>query len=714
MRIHQLELVAYGPFPGTVSIDFDQLSAEGIFLLNGPTGSGKSSILDAISYALYGTTSSGRRDLKSRFAPADRVPRVTLECTIQGKRYRIERQPAYLRPKKKGSGLMQENAKCFIERFDPATESWGQDPLATRHKDAADFMLSLLGLNAQQFNQVILLPQGQFQRFLTASSQEREEVLKKLFATEEFQAIQTYLDQQAKEAKEAASQALRELEQLEALADGALAQAQIERAYRLLGWDLPERESEDESEEAHRSLDQLAPFYRLQAKDLARLSQALQARAQENREELKALKAEENRLAQLLETWKDYLKLSDQLEKLEAARPQQEQRQAALGSYRSAQRLLPLYQNAQRMQQEASSCQQKLSRGAEELEQLSCWAQEQLSSQALEAQAWASLKNKLGPDSQNLADRLDLADLGEQAAQLAQQLNQLKEEEAKLKDQLKEQQALAGQLARKEEALQVLAVQAQKLGEQVKEKQEQLIDQAQLAISLHAAQEAHQKAQEAYQLAEKRDQAQQQQALASQRAQQAEGLRLEANAHYNHLQALRFSGALQGLVASLEEGKPCPVCGSPSHPNPAPLEGPQQEVSDRSLKEAQQKRDRAEEQARSSLQELARVKATLDQLLEAGALDLAEAKDLQQQAAGELRQQEEISRTQAQLIKTLQNLERELATLEEKQQEGVSQLAIIQDRKDQLEGQMSQLEARLSSQQEGPDFRARAQQLQIL
>ena len=86
MRIHQLELVAYGPFPGTVSIDFDQLSAEGIFLLNGPTGSGKSSILDAISYALYGTTSSGRRDLKSRFAPADRVPRVTLECSIQGKR----------------------------------------------------------------------------------------------------------------------------------------------------------------------------------------------------------------------------------------------------------------------------------------------------------------------------------------------------------------------------------------------------------------------------------------------------------------------------------------------------------------------------------------------------------------------------------------------------------------------------------------------------
>ena len=152
MRIHRLELTAYGPFPGTITLDFDDLNREGIFLLNGPTGSGKSSILDAICFALYGTTSSGRTDLKSRFAEPHVQPRVILDCTIGTDRYRIDRSPAYERPKKRGQGTITEQAKTLVEKFDATTGSWEPDPAITRHKDAGDFMLSVLGLNAQQLS----------------------------------------------------------------------------------------------------------------------------------------------------------------------------------------------------------------------------------------------------------------------------------------------------------------------------------------------------------------------------------------------------------------------------------------------------------------------------------------------------------------------------------------------------------------------------------
>ena len=126
MRIHRLELTAYGPFPGTVTIDFDDLNREGIFLLNGPTGSGKSSILDAICYALYGSTSSGRTDLKSRFADPHAQPRVLLDCTIGTDRYRIDRSPAYERPKKRGEGITSEQAKTLIEKLMPPPAAGNQ------------------------------------------------------------------------------------------------------------------------------------------------------------------------------------------------------------------------------------------------------------------------------------------------------------------------------------------------------------------------------------------------------------------------------------------------------------------------------------------------------------------------------------------------------------------------------------------------------------
>ena len=112
MRIHRLELTAFGPFPDTEVVDFDRLNASGLFLLTGPTGAGKTSILDAICFALYGAVPGSRnaaKAFKSDHAAGDAVPSVTLELTVRDRRVRIVRQPGWSRPSRRAkSGLVEE------------------------------------------------------------------------------------------------------------------------------------------------------------------------------------------------------------------------------------------------------------------------------------------------------------------------------------------------------------------------------------------------------------------------------------------------------------------------------------------------------------------------------------------------------------------------------------------------------------------------------
>ena len=106
MRLHQLEVIGFGPFADPTTIDFDALSDAGLFLLSGPTGAGKSSVLDAVCFALYGDVPGDRsvaKRLRSDHAGDDVVPRVVLEATLSGRRFRIDRSPAWTRAKKRGS-----------------------------------------------------------------------------------------------------------------------------------------------------------------------------------------------------------------------------------------------------------------------------------------------------------------------------------------------------------------------------------------------------------------------------------------------------------------------------------------------------------------------------------------------------------------------------------------------------------------------------------
>ncbi|WP_280467305.1 AAA family ATPase [Nocardia cyriacigeorgica] len=190
MRLHRLEITAFGPFADTTVVDFDTLGADGLFLLHGHTGAGKTTVLDAIAFALYGRVPGARNDSKrlhSDHASPQTPPKVLLEATLGGRRVRLIRSPEFERPKRRGTGTSIEKPKATLEWLD------GHGANLSRIPDIGEEVKRLLGMSAEQFFQVVLLPQGDFARFLRAENEEREKLLEKLFDTERFGTAEQWL-----------------------------------------------------------------------------------------------------------------------------------------------------------------------------------------------------------------------------------------------------------------------------------------------------------------------------------------------------------------------------------------------------------------------------------------------------------------------------------------------------------------------------------------
>lgn len=195
-----LTMQAFGPFAGTETIDFTALGKSPLFLINGPTGAGKSSILDAICFALYGQTTGNERDagqMRCDQADTTLLTEVTLDFRLRNDTYRVRRVPQQERPKARGEGTTTQNAEAQLWRLTPqGTE--GECLVARSVTDASSQLQSLLGVDARQFRQVMVLPQGKFRELLLAGSKEREEIFAQLFQTQIFQRIEQRLLDQAK------------------------------------------------------------------------------------------------------------------------------------------------------------------------------------------------------------------------------------------------------------------------------------------------------------------------------------------------------------------------------------------------------------------------------------------------------------------------------------------------------------------------------------
>lgn len=196
MRLHRLDLTAFGPFGGSLTVDFDALSAAGLFLLHGPTGAGKTSILDAVCYALYGSVPGARQSgqgmtLRSDHAAPTVRTEVTLDLTVAGRRLEVTRQPPWQRPKKRGTGTTLDKAQTWLRAYDPAARSWKD--LSRSHQEIGEEITQLLGMSREQFCQVVLLPQGDFARFLRADAEARGKLLGRLFDTRRFADVEKHL-----------------------------------------------------------------------------------------------------------------------------------------------------------------------------------------------------------------------------------------------------------------------------------------------------------------------------------------------------------------------------------------------------------------------------------------------------------------------------------------------------------------------------------------
>ncbi|MFC9476680.1 AAA family ATPase [Nocardia sp. NPDC056952] len=198
MRLHRLELTAFGPFAETTVVDFDALGADGLFLLHGHTGAGKTTILDAIAFALYGKVPGARGESKrlhSDHADPQTPPSVVLEATLGGRLLRLTRSPEFERPKKNGTGTRLLQPQATLTWLDGSGEN------LSRITDIGDEVLRLLGMSADQFFQVVLLPQGDFAKFLRAENEDREKLLEKLFDTQRFGTAEKWLSDRRRAAE---------------------------------------------------------------------------------------------------------------------------------------------------------------------------------------------------------------------------------------------------------------------------------------------------------------------------------------------------------------------------------------------------------------------------------------------------------------------------------------------------------------------------------
>ncbi|GAA2594261.1 AAA family ATPase [Streptomyces tubercidicus] len=226
MRLHRLSLTAFGPFGTTQTIDFDRLTRDGLFLLHGPTGAGKTSVLDAVCFALYGSVPGARQSgqaLRSDLADPLTLTEVVLELTVGERRLEITRLPEQPRPKKRGSGTTKEKAQSRLREFVPAGSGAGAGTggsadgdgpeggagaegsgrwkaLSRSHQEIGEEIGQLLGMSKEQFCQVVLLPQGDFARFLRADAEARARLLGRLFDTRRFAALEEQLNARRKAA----------------------------------------------------------------------------------------------------------------------------------------------------------------------------------------------------------------------------------------------------------------------------------------------------------------------------------------------------------------------------------------------------------------------------------------------------------------------------------------------------------------------------------
>lgn len=188
MRPIKLTMSAFGPYAGETTIPFDELGTHGLYLITGDTGAGKTTIFDAIVYALYDNTSSDERKpnmLRSKYADDSTPTFVELTFSCGDKIFRVKRNPEYLRPKKSGTGFTKAAAECELELPDKS--------VIVKRSEVDEKIRAIIGLDSRQFMQIAMIAQGDFKKLLLASTEDRKKIFRQIFKTENYESLQRKL-----------------------------------------------------------------------------------------------------------------------------------------------------------------------------------------------------------------------------------------------------------------------------------------------------------------------------------------------------------------------------------------------------------------------------------------------------------------------------------------------------------------------------------------
>ncbi|MCV2216941.1 AAA family ATPase [Thauera sp. Sel9] len=523
MKPLKLSLQAFGPFAGRETVDFTRLPPGALFLISGPTGAGKTSILDGITYALYGDTSGGERsarEMRSHHADAALQTEVELEFALGGQHYRVRRVPEQSRAAQRGGGVVNAPAKAELFRFD--ADRW--QPLAQRTTEVTQQVEALLGFKAEQFRQVVLLPQGQFRKLLAASSAEREKILETLFGTAAYKRLQDALKAEAAMLRERGEQAsLRRA----TLLQQAEAETTEDLAVRLdaLGAALATLEAE---EKAARDADGAA-------RAALQQGQATAARFAEAQAAAAALAA------------------------LTAGRAETDARRLRLEDARRAQQVSPSATALSAARSAAAEAEQRARQAAQAAEQAAKALHD--ADAALQAEAARG-------DEREAAQReqMRLEALSDAVARLA-------EAETALLDSQRQRVAADARLTQAEAACKTLDSQRNQLAGRIDTLQAQAAQAAVLGLRM---QHAEQRAQAQAGLEASLVRLKQAQVLVEAKRQAFEAAQQQMLRQREACDALdaawrRAQAAI--LAHHLHDGDACPVCGSASHPSPARFDG---------------------------------------------------------------------------------------------------------------------------------------------
>ena len=524
MTPERLELNEFGPYTDPQAVNFEELQARQLFLIHGATGSGKSTLLDAICFALYGETSGHERDgdeMRSDFATPEDPTEVTLDFRLGDERYRVRRRPQQTLAKKRGEGVTQKSEKATLYDRSNAEET-GTDgaPLADGKREVDSYVERLLGLEHEQFRQVVVLPQGKFRTFLSAGSTEREEILKVLFETRRYERLQDVLKEMETEAEE-------EVQHLRRRKEDALGRHEAEDTQRLeemLAKTTSRlKETREEKEELAETLESARENLQRAKSD----QEALDERAAARRavEELREKRGAHETRKELLETAQRAAEVAPVKDDLETRR---EEKRAA--------------------DQEAAAAKQEFEEAQEAL---------QASEEALEEER--------GRD----ARREELRQEKTRLEGLEEDIEDLETVKGKLSDQREKKEELVGSIEETEEKLGGLETKLDGKREELEEKEDLAGKRELLEKEYEEAKTLKEKAGELRQ-----KEAAVEEAEANLReAEETRGAReeelQEANEQLSELEERRREAYASVLATGLSDGEPCPVCGSEEHPAPA-------------------------------------------------------------------------------------------------------------------------------------------------